>query len=137
VIKTPYVYLQIVSALLCGACTDNTREIMPQNQHTYDKAILQVNRGLFAPSATSVAITEADEIAMLHEEFMRIRTASTGKPRADWKPQGTLTFYEGEEQRWKAILGVAEWSEGGTHNIEFPLSKTLQDKLKRLAINKE
>jgi hypothetical protein len=132
--------IQIAAGLLivifCTSCNAEGVESTRQDENEFDKAVLSVNRGLYASSARTVEIVDPDKIARLHNAFARIKVGSTVKPRADWKPQGTLTFYRNGKEQRKAILGISEWTQGGASALEYPLQEDLRATLKELAGDK-
>jgi hypothetical protein len=130
--RLPYALPQAVLALLCAACTVE-KTASRGGEETYDKAVLAVNWGLYSRSEKTINIWDRTVVAHLSDEFSRIKRSSNGTRRADWKPQGSLTFYRDGKQERKIILGISEWNDGDETELEYPLPKDLQTTLKEIA----
>ena len=120
-------------SLFCIACTAERNGSSEPPAVKYDAAVLKVNWGLYAKSAKTVTIVDPLVISQLHAEFVGIKSNTDPRPRADWKPSGSLTFQRGGEEKWTVVLGIAEWTPVAEPNVEYPLPKDLQSRLKQLA----
>jgi hypothetical protein len=131
--STARLLLVILLSLLCVACSAERNGSREPSEVKYNTAVLKVNWGLYAKSAKTVTIKDPVVISELHAEFVRIKSNTDPRPRVDWKPSGSLTFQRGDAEKWTVVLGITEWTAGGEPNVEYPLSKDLQSRLKRLA----
>jgi hypothetical protein len=120
-------------SLFCIACTTERKGSREPPAVKYDAAVLKVNWGLYARSAKTVTIVDPVVVSQLHTEFVRIKSNTDPRPRADWKPSGSLIFQRGGEEKWTVVLGIAEWTPVAEPNVEYPLPKDVQSTLERVA----